>query len=222
MEVFMSGIEKLWHSRDEEEWLKALERYWQCIKPSEYELINELEPLDIEQIRQMNGQEWYEWLYNKYFRWKYTAQNRLATTRKSLSKSVADNRLGDLSTIKDRLLGFDTGNIQLGLEIATKIPGLGVAGASGLLTVMYPDKFGTVDQFVVKALREIRGLPESQALTKMKPEGLSISDGVVLIQIMRKKAQELNEAFRSQSWTPKRIDMILWTFGRYRDKQMKG
>ena len=87
--------------------------------------------------------------------------------------------------------------------------GLGIAVASGLLTLMYPEYFGTVDQFVVKALREVEGLPQRAALERMNPEGLKLSDGVVLIQIMRDKAAENNRTFKTDAWTPKKIDEIL-------------
>ena len=48
----------------------------------------------------------------------------------------------------------------------------------------------------------------------MSPEGLTIKDGVVLITIMRRKAASLNEAFAIDSWTPRKVDMVLWTYGR--------
>jgi len=51
---------------------------------------------------------------------------------------------------------------------------------------MYPREFGTVDQFLVKALRKIHGLPEAAALGAMKPDSLWPSDGVVLIGILRR------------------------------------
>ena len=76
--------------------------------------------------------------------------------------------------------------------LAKQIKGLGAAGASGLLALLFPRYFGTIDQFAVKALRQIDGLPEHAALQKMKSKNLNISDGVVLISIMRKKAEELN------------------------------
>ena len=79
---------------------------------------------------------------------------------------------------------------------------------------MYPVEFGTVDQFVVKALRQVEGLPQRAALERMNPEGLKPTDGVILIQIMRDKAVENNRAFTMDSWTPKKIDEILWTYGR--------
>jgi hypothetical protein len=48
----------------------------------------------------------------------------------------------------------------------------------------------------------------------MNPEGLTIKDGVVLIQIMSAKAAENNRQFQTTDWTPRKIDKILWTYGR--------
>ena len=87
------------------------------------------------------------------------------------------------------------------------------SGRAGLLTLMYPDQFGTVDQFVVKALREVEGLRQRAALERMNPEGLKLPDGVILIEIMRDKSAENNRIFTMTSWTPKKIDEILWTYG---------
>ena len=88
--------------------------------------------------------------------------------------------------------------------------GLGPAGASGLLALLFPARFGTVDQFVVGALRRVRCLPERDQLERMKPESLTIAHGVVLIEIMRRKAVSLNELFNTSGWTPRKIDKILW------------
>ncbi|MFW6027899.1 MAG: hypothetical protein ACOC91_03740, partial [bacterium] len=92
--------------------------------------------------------------------------------------------------------------------------GLGTAGASGLLALMYPRKFGTVDQFAVKALRQVNGLPEAAALARMTPESLSIRDGVLIIGILRRKAADNNRMFKSNAWTPRKLDKVLWTYGR--------
>jgi hypothetical protein len=53
--------------------------------------------------------------------------------------------------------------------IASQIRGLGTAGASGLLALMYPTHFGTVDQFVVKGLQQVDDLLEKAALGRMNP-----------------------------------------------------
>lgn len=207
-------INELWHSRDENAWLQALERYMGYVKSTDIELVRELEPLDVDRVRQLDPQGWYDFLYHKYFRWKYTAPNRLATTRGSLAKYVETGTLDELFSIKEQLLSLPTHDIAQGLRIASSIRGLGIAGASGLLTLMYPEHFGTVDQFVVKALREVDDLPQRPAFERMNPDGLKLSDGVVLIQVMREKAAENNRVFGTSRWTPKKIDEILWTYGR--------
>ena len=79
---------------------------------------------------------------------------------------------------------------------------------------MFPNDFATVDQFVVKRLQEIEHPVFKFDLNSMKPEHLKIKDGVVLITIMREKAVELNKKFNTNFWTPRKIDMILWSFGR--------
>ena len=102
----------------------------------------------------------------------------------------------------------------MGLKTASAIHGLGTAGASGLIALMYPQKFGTVDQFAVKALWQVEGLPEAEALVRMNPDSLTISDGVLIIGVLRRKAGDLNRTFKSAIWTPRKLDMVLWTFGR--------
>jgi hypothetical protein len=107
MEKRMLTISDIWNSRDENAWLQALERYWDYVKPVNAELEKELEALDVESVRRMSAQEWYDFLSHKYFRWKYTAANRLATTRKSLQKYMETNSLDGLLKIKGRLFSFD-------------------------------------------------------------------------------------------------------------------
>ena len=48
----------------------------------------------------------------------------------------------------------------------------------------------------------------------MKPDSLTVKDGVVLIEIMRRKAAANNRLLGTDSWTPRKIDKVLWTYGR--------
>lgn len=209
--MIMNETTKLWHSKDERDWLTALDRYWDYVKDENLELERELiYRLDAALVKGFNEQRWYDFLRDKYFRWKYTAPNRYATTTYSLQKCIEQNSLNELYQIKKELFNFNKEDIKAGLKIAKQIKGLGAAGASGLLALLFPQYFGTIDQFAVKALRQIDGLPEHVALQKMKPKNLSISNGVVLISIMRNKAEELNRLFGNDFWTPRKIDMILW------------
>lgn len=100
------------------------------------------------------------------------------------------------------------------LKSQKEIEGLGTAGASGLLSILFPEHFSTVDQFVVKRLCEIDGIMYKERLTAMNPESLKAKDGVILIQIMKNKATQLNEKFNTDFWTPRKIDMVLWAYGR--------
>jgi hypothetical protein len=134
---------------------------------------------------------------------------------KKLAKCDDDETLGNLDQIRKRLLTLDSDDIHSGLETAaSEIRGLGIAGASGLLALMYPKTFGTIDQFAVKALRQVQGLPEAAALAQMNPEALTISDGVLIIDILRRKAADNNRVFKSDNWTPRKLEKVLWTYGR--------
>ena len=92
------------------------------------------------------------------------------------------------------------------LSIAKEIYGIGIVGASGLLSLI----IATADQFAVKALCHIPSLSESSEIKKMKLDNLTLRNGIVLITIMRRKAKENNKIFGTDFCTPRKIDMILW------------
>ena len=198
-----------WGSNDAKEWEAALARYWQYVRPENVTLERDLEDGVLDRIQRMDPHQWYAFLKDKYFRWKYTAPNRYATTIRSLQTDSLEN----LDRIRLRLLVLDLEDVHKAITIAREIKGLGTAGASGLLALMYPHKFGTVDQFLVKALRKAPGLPEAAALDRMNPESLTPRDGALLIGILRRKADENNRAFGGD-WTPRKIDKVLWAVDR--------
>lgn len=204
-------IKQLWQSGSDRNWRTALDYYWSFVQPRNMALERELDELKVERITSLDPTEWYDFLHDKYFRWKYTAPNRYATTTRQLRKYWDSNQLDRLFDIKQRLLRINVADIAAGLSIAKEIPGLGIAGASGLLSLMYPVHFATVDQFAVKALCQVPGLPESDEISRMRPESLTLKDGIMLIDLMRRKARDNNLAFDTKLWTPRKIDMVLWT-----------
>lgn len=210
----MLKIAELWDSADSDAWTAALERYCKFVRPDNEALERSLEALDLERLRSMDAQGWYDFLKDEYFRWKYTAPNRYASTTRLLRWYADNDALGRLDRLRHRLLALDTDDIDAGLATACAMRGLGTAGASGLLALMYPEKFGTVDQFVVKALRQVNGLPEADALRRMNPESLTTDDGTRIIGILRRKAEANNLVLGSAVWTPRKVDKVLWTFGR--------
>jgi len=210
----MISINELWHSRDVQVWKDALARYWEFVKCANQERERELEQLDLATLERMNAQQWYYFLLDKYFPWKFTVKCLCTYATKHLQTYADEGRLDELHVIRHRLLRLHASDVRQGLLVARDIKGLGIPGASGLLALMYPQSFGTVDQFVVKALRGVRNLPEADKLQKMKEKELSIEDGVLLIGIMQRKAVENNCIFGTTDWTPRKIDKVLWTFGR--------
>jgi len=216
----IDDIVMVWHSLEAEVWERALTRYWSFVQPTNLELERVMAVLDLSRIRQLDPQGWYDFLLKEYFPWKYTARNRLASTTRHLRQYADTGSLDELYRIKQNLLIVDQADTRKALRVASNIKGLGTAGASGLLALLYPGMFGTVDQFMVKALRQIESLPESAALARMNPEQLTIPNAVMLIKITRRKADENNHLFHTTFWTPRKIDMILWTYGRYHVTQL--
>lgn len=205
-------LTNLWNTNSEIEWDLALKRYWSLIKPENIRLEERMGRLDPNEIEYLSDDEFYNFLHDEYFVWKYTAKNRLATTRKQLIIYKTENRLQELDKVKKEIFSFDLNNIEQGLRITSQIKGLGIAGASGLLSLLYPKYFGTVDQFVLINLRRIYGLNQRYSLLSIKPESLRLKDGVELINIMKERANELNTSNNTEKWTPRDIDKILWAY----------
>jgi energy-coupling factor transporter ATP-binding protein EcfA2 len=112
---------------------------------------------------------------------------------------------------------LDKDNIEQCLALASSIRGLGIAGASGLLAVLFPAYFGIVDQLAVNALAKIPELPEGELIAGMSRVSLKLSGCATIIRIMRRKAAELNSALATTEWTPRKVDMVLWTCGMFID-----
>lgn len=207
-------IHELWNCRDEAAWKAALEGYWELVKPENVALELEMEALTPDSISALDENGWIEFLIQKYYRWKYTAPNRYATTTNALRRQVDRLGMDRIYSYRKDILEQGPASIRKGLEAAMQPGGLGTAGASGLLALMFPETYGTVDQFVVKGLRQVRDLPEHDVLMAMNPEGLTVPDGLVLITIMARKAAELNSWFGGGRWSPRKVDMVLWVVGR--------
>lgn len=201
-------FEEFWKNGTELEWNRALEDYWKQVKPQNFALEKEFDTLDCSQIQSLTTETFYDWLYHKFFVWKYTAANRLATTRKKLEQyTQPPQEWQQLQMIQDYLFRIDPNNVQKPLNRASDIYGLGPAGASGLLAVLYPQYFGTVDKFVVQNLAMV---PELHPRLPRSDKNLTIQHAAGIIEIFRHKSRELNTRFSTRVWTPRKIDMVLW------------
>jgi hypothetical protein len=203
--------------------------YWKYVKADLKGIEDELnDPMITEKARTMNPQQWFEFLLNKYYRWKFTDPRRYSRWSGLLKKHVDSGGLRDLYETKREIFAFVKTDTESGLRFASRRDrakvGLGIAAGSGLLSVLFPEYFGTVDEFVVIGLGKVDGLLDrwrneitriNQRLQKSKSTKngsfqLSLSEGVLLVEIMRAKAHQLNEWFGCNAWTPRKVDMVLW------------
>lgn len=201
----------IWQSTDPQTWQAALDRYWHPVPAHRVDLEWEMEHLDAATIRDLDPEAFYAWLHDRYFPWKYTAANRLATTRAALRAYRDLGDLAPLATARARVFEQNPADTAAALRAARAIRGLGTAGASGLLALLFPRHFGTVDRFVLEALRRVPGLPEAAELARVRDGAdLTIAAGATLVHVMRRKAAALNDAFGTAFWSPRRIDQVLW------------
>jgi len=120
--VVRTEVRGFWTDNSHENWLNKEQAYWKFIRETNKNLEREMEHLSGKTIAEMSGEEFYEFLYNKYFVWKFTAANRLAQQRKHLMKHKEN--IEELYSIKNQLVSFDLNDIRIGLKIATQIKGL--------------------------------------------------------------------------------------------------
>lgn len=201
---------EFWNSKNGQQWKAKLNDYWSYVKPENYKLEKKMDCLDSNKIKVMSANQFYQFLNEEYYVWKYTAKNRLVTTRNSLQKYIIQDDMYELEAIHKKMFSFDLNDAAKGLSIALKIRGLGTAGASGLLALLYPEYFGTVDQFIVKALNKVENLPQINNVKRINPDGIKLEEGALLIHIMKEQAKALNSFNNTSFWTPRKIDMVLW------------
>lgn len=133
----------------------------------------------------MSVNEFYKFIHNECYVWKYTAPNRLVTTRKQLNRYRLEDSMCELKSIHRELFLFNRSDAARGLSVVSRIHGLGTAGASGLLALLFPKHFEAVDQFVVKALSEVEDLPHKREVQKIYSLCISIRAGALLIELLK-------------------------------------
>jgi len=216
-------INKLWLSEDEKLWKSILNDSWSRVKPGNFGLEKELYTIHRRVKKFKDIDNWYLFILDKYLPWKYTAANRLARIKslfKEEYKVVKAKKRLDLiiKSMFDEIL-TNPNNIKRCLKEPMKIKGIGIAGASGIISIFFPMHFGVIDQFVAKNVVRIKEFEKDPIVMNLKRKinkaenkdfYLSLTEGVFLIEIMRKKSKELNKKLKTKFWTPRKVDIVLW------------
>lgn len=205
-------IKTLWENGGLEDWEDAVSKYYNAVKPNNIEVEQKLNAMTADEFKQMSGQEFYRFLVGDYSSWKYTDNRRKATVRHNIEDFHQKFTDDEFKKILDAAFLIDKGDIFLHFANMTRITGIGTAGASGVLSLIFPKYFGTVDRFLVENLKKIYDGQSyyGKKLQSMNPDSFTIYDAITLTQILRKKAEELNKKFKTDKFTPRKIDMALW------------
>ncbi len=210
----MIELKTLWLSGTLSEWNDAITEYYQNPRViANRDIENYLLTLTPENVRDMPTEDFYDYLHDKFFVWKYTG-TWLTRRQNELSVYQNKNRMNELSVIQKKLfhdIEYDRTDTAALLCTATRIEGLGVAGASGLLSFLYPQLYGTLDRLLVESLKTL--YQDDTTIGRIRGNDLTIKNGVLLENILRDKADLLNRQFKTDYYTARKIDMVLWNYG---------
>lgn len=198
-----------WNLNDIAVQKKYLGKYWEQVKEPNMALEREIDQLDVDSVKNMTVLQFYDFLNNKYFVQKYSTLQYYSYIKANFERHHSYLELKELQNIHKELFTFDKNDIKRGLDIANSIYGLGPAGASGLLSILFPNYFGTVDQFAVKNLQTFN-ISQNSLIKDINPQNISIFDVKNVISIYRKKACDLDMLDPAEDWTPRKVDMVLW------------
>ena len=157
-------VKKLWNSHSENAWDQRLEMYWtmDSVK-NNLPVEKKLHDLQRKTVEAMTAEQFYIFLHDSYFKWKFTDCRWFPPNLRRLEMYETEGK-EELGIIKDTIFSLHKrrpdGTKAL-MEEVTKIHGLGAAGGSGLLSILFPEHYGTIDQFVVESLQKV-GLEEVQ------------------------------------------------------------
>ena len=75
---------------------------------------------------------------------------------------------------------------------------------------MYPNRFTTIDQFVIDALQKANSLKDDTLIQKINKNATKKNEALYALDLLQKKSKELNNTFSKHSWSPRNIDKALW------------
>jgi len=208
----MVSIQDVWTSQENSVWCAQIDAYWKHVEAQgKKALEEEMSNLSSQIVRDYGDQGWRDFLAMKYISWKHQPGPFWRSIQtKFLARYAPEEQQALLGTIKRRVFACDPEKTRELLEAVDEIYQFGVPSASGLLSLLFPSYFGTVDRFAIQFLQRIEELKDNTKIQRIKPKNISLDDAVQAISIMRVQAAKNNHLFRTDYWTARRIDMILY------------
>lgn len=218
--------EDLWESQDPYVWDRCLKAYWD-VRSVRNNLAIEQEMDVVANCRQTlfdaDARSWYRFLYDKYRPWKLKSQAKFFTDLQDKFQKRYDGARGELDALKWKLLRADKTDLTGCLQIVTLIEGFRIPTGSGLLAVLFPESFGTVDKLILRAFLTIPSVNSKYRLdawthnddeyfskgSKTDPKRYELASR--LIALFTQKATENNRLVGTAHWTPRKVEMALWT-----------
>ncbi|MGI9462239.1 MAG: hypothetical protein ACR2NY_06690 [Alphaproteobacteria bacterium] len=209
-------INVFWQSNNQTTWEYVLGKYMSRVKWRNRELENELENEfnkvkcldDIKKFKDVKN--WYEFMLEKYFRWKFTDGRIYAGRKTEFEIKYASNQVCLENMIEAILQESNQADAQTMIALTREIDGLAVPAGSGFLALLLPKLYGTVDRYIVENIKVIEPFKNHPLIKYIKLTAIDNTDFESLTKIFRNKADELNKKFSTNDWTPRKIDKVLW------------
>src|SRR5258708_7915240 len=153
----MTSIRDVWTSEDKSVWSSQIQAYWKYIeKQRKTSLEEEMGNLKWRLIAEATDDAWREFLAIKYIPWKHQPSPFWQSIQsKFLARYAAKEQQVLLAGIKRRIFAYGPEKTRELLSVVDEIYQFGIPSASGLLSLLFPSYFGTVDRFAVQSLQRI-------------------------------------------------------------------
>lgn len=218
--------EDLWESQDPDVWERCLKAYWD-VRSVRNNLATEQEIDIVARHRQTlfdaDASAWYRFLYDKYCPWKLASQAMCFPEHQRKFRERYAANLDELDEVKRQIVRADKTDVPRCLKIITCVEGFGIPTGSGLLAVLFPEHFGTIDKLILRAFLSIPSVNtryhldewtrnDDQYFSKgSKSDSRRYELSSILIGLFVEKAAENNRLFGTSLWTPRTVEMTLWT-----------
>ena len=220
-----TALVSLWRSNEVSAWRDALAKYWNH-RPVRRNIdverhMDRLTPEDRDVIL-ASGAALVDFLEHWYYSWKFfsIAPYDIPKHQAKVRAEYATNP-AKYDAIARSLGSLNPDNVEqcLTYVASRSIPGLQISAGSGVLAVLYPTWFGTVDQHTLRALQTLDGdgaewlrrhIPGPETFFPANNNDLGRHAAKLMTQLYRQKSQELAQLDEETGWTPRRVEMVCY------------